>query len=289
MRLGKLARNHNLPVPEIIDFVNASEFSTKDVNVNTKLSDELVESIANEFGFEQVETESIANKSIEEINEDFTTSPATTEFNQEIVAEEIEVFDQVIETHSEDATYSTNIPEAVDEDVPDSAEDLVNEIDTVVEQEKIEISSEQLLEMIENEDESIDLEQITTIRAPKKELDGLKVLGKIELPEEKPKPEKKSKERSQKPQLSEEEKEKQRLRAKKKKEAYEAKKERKKKNKEQARLKAQKEAHYRQRIENVAIKQTKKKALQTKNSPEPKPVESSPKTVLGRFWKWLNT
>lgn len=158
---------------------------------------------------------------------------------------------------------------------------------------------------------------IELIKAPKLKLDGLKVLGKIDLPAPKQKPVKEEKEAEdkakdipkarrnnisedrkrqsegkQRPSSLELEKRRQERKAKQKREA------------EEKHLKALKEKHYKETVlakqkANVAKKKKKaaepmvsKVAIEAPRMSKPKTQKAQKvvkkKTVLGRFWAWLN-
>ena len=91
--------------------------------------------------------------------------------------------------------------------------------------------------------------------------------------------------------LTEEEKEQRRLKAKQKKEAYEAREEKRRKEKEASELKARKAAHYQQKLSKGQTTQKKQAKNQPKQSTSQKKEDTRPvpKTVLGKFWRWLNT
>ncbi len=172
------------------------------------------------------------------------------------------------------------------------------------------IDTERLMELLESEDEVPELDKIKLIKAPKKELSGLKVLGKVELPEPKKKEptekEESEKEiaqdiRNQRTQISNEEREKRRLNAKKKKEEFEAREKRRLKEKEEKEKRDRNASHYKQKLNQP---KPKKKKPTPKKVPAPIPVEelaspvpqkpkvkkkkvAEPTTLLGRMWKWM--
>lgn len=172
------------------------------------------------------------------------------------------------------------------------------------EKEEFVIESDQLLEQLESEEPTIDLSKVTKIKAPKKELDGLKVVGKIDLPEAKVKVVEEIKDqeselktgRHHRQQVSDEEKEKRRLRAKKKKEDYDERNEARKIEREKKQEKARKEAHYRQKIQQQQPSQPKRKAkvevevevVIQQEVLEVKAKRPQPKSVFGKMWRWLN-
>lgn len=164
------------------------------------------------------------------------------------------------------------------------------------------IQTDRLLEMVESgETPASELEKIRLIKAPKRELEGLKVVGKIELPkpvEKKAEVEEKVEiderdlrkagygRRPKKQPLTEEEREKRRLKAKKRKEENEARQAKRKKAQEEQRKKERNQAYYKQKLEQTKPrKSTPKKGSTAKSAQKRK----APKTLLGKFWRWLNT
>lgn len=160
------------------------------------------------------------------------------------------------------------------------------------------IETDKLLELLESEETSNELEKITLIKAPKKELEGLKIKGKIELPD--PKEKLKSSEHDDDPsaatktpvkprkaRLSYEEKEKKRVEARKRKLKYMAREKKRRQQQEQKQKKKVNRAHYQQKIQQHQANKLKK--------PKGKPVQhmeqtpAPPPTMLGKLWRWLTT
>jgi len=160
------------------------------------------------------------------------------------------------------------------------------------------IETDKLLELLESEEAPNELEKITLIKAPKKELEGLKIKGKIELPE--PKEKSKSTENEDDPstnlkttvkprkgRLSDEEREKRRVEARERKLKYMAREKKRRQKEEEKQRKAVNRAHYQQKMQQRQASKLKK----SKTKPIPQMVESPnpPQTVLGKLWKWLTT
>ena len=156
------------------------------------------------------------------------------------------------------------------------------------------------MELLESDEASTDLSKITHIKASKKELSGLKVVGRIELVDPKSKSvdkrEKQDKEakpggdnRCEHQRLSDEEKEKRRLEAKEKKEQYEARQEKRRIEGEKKKRKAQNKGRYEEKMQKVMAAQAKQKIQKKDALPEvndqPQPLKR--KTILGKFWQWL--
>jgi len=296
MRLGQIARKYNISQDKIIAFLNETAPGMGPFHNNSKLSDQAEDQIVSHFN--------ILPEGFSEESSPSTEEPATEE--QEVV-EESSFIDQSITNEEHEvkkpepglSQSEKEVQEKLDPTLPPVKEPRIDP------QDENAISTDKLLELLESEDENIDLSDIKIIKAPKKELKGLKVVGKIELEEPKPKPktevEDKTKEPEAKPTgrrdsrksknrqpLSEEEREKRRLAAKAKKEAYEARKKKRQEEKEIRRLKEKKRAHYEQRLNHS---KTAQKPKPRKKTPEPvaevqQPVEK-PKTLWGKFRLWL--
>ena len=293
MRLGQLARKYNLKQEQIIEFLNNHNPGLGPYHSNTKLSDHTEDLIAEHF-----------NKSFADLSDNEAQETADSE-----------------DYLDNDVKDTTNLPTELTDNPPETSfeADIQGELDPSLpvvdesayqplEEDKSEtkhkaIETDKLIEMLESEAEDVDLSDITLIKAPKKELEGLKVIGKIDLPEPKPKKEDKAlenetetegvqkrKRRPKRNELSPEEKEERRLRAKRKKEAYEARQEKKRQEEEARRLKERKKAHYEQKIKKSKAPQVNKRSSTEKiREPEVEPIhqEKRPKTALGRFWAWF--
>ena len=303
MRLGQLARKYDIPVQDIIEFLE--EDTGEKFHANAKLYDTLEARVFDHF-------ELLPEEAAEPSNEEESLVEAevpieTTQEVEEKTSSELEEAapSQLVEnlpaTPEEEIAAVEGEIILSDEHINQGPEEII-EVPVPIEETKERPSEEEiiqtdkLLEMLESEDSSADLEKIKLIKAPKKELSGLKVVGKVDLPEPKKKPEEaeekvKSRNNNRRPKLSEEEKEKRRLKAKRKKEAYEARKEKRQKEQEARRRKEQKEAHYKQNLQKVEVKKNKQKEksapiTNTQPKKDPKPA---PKTLLGKWWRWMNT
>ena len=302
MRLGQLSRKYNIPLQELLEFLdhNSSEFSGW--NLNSKVSDNELERIFSYFEIENIEIASSNLEIVQEVEAEIIPKIKKKEMDPSVVMvltqEQVEkvgetTADQdlieekkIIQTEKESEQFEF---EEVDfmEDTP-SEEEISQDIND----KKVFINSNHLLELVETEDFNFDLDKIDVIKVPKKKLEGLKVVGKVELPDENPKKTKKQtySKVNRTGQLSEEKKERRRLRAKKKKEIFEARQQQREEVVQKKKLKARKTTYYKERMEKV----TMQKFAQKQNSihvAEPKNTvgDRQPKTLIGRFWKWLNT
>lgn len=256
-------------------------------NQNTKLSDQTEELIAAHFN------KSFADAVLLEENTNSTDpEPLTSHSEIEEATTDKSVND--VESKNDEIEIQAKLDPALP--VPEIKEPAPEK------EPKKAISTDKLIELLDSEEADVDLSDITLIKAPKKELEGLKVVGKIDLPEPKPKTEKKEEEenadssktstrkpRRKRPQLSPEEKEKRRLKAKKKKAAYEAKQERRRREEAARRQKERKKAYYEEKLKQAKPATVKPKSTKRQADPvvEPKPQKPRPKTSFGRFWAWF--
>lgn len=174
------------------------------------------------------------------------------------------------------------------------------------------IDTERLMELLESEEEAPDLDKIKLIKAAKKELSGLKVIGKVDLPEPKKKEvseeeasekEVSSSRRNDRPKISDEEREKRRLKAKQKKEEFAAREKRRAKEKEEKERRDRNASHYKQKLSQPKPKKQKQKpkktvtvaatpsvVVPTATSALPKKAKvkkEQPTSALGKMWKWI--
>ncbi|WP_258104560.1 translation initiation factor IF-2 N-terminal domain-containing protein [Marinoscillum sp. MHG1-6] len=275
MRLGQLARKFDVTPQEIISYLKTKGI-TANPHPNSKLDEEAEALVLEHFDIlpeQPIEMESVDTAADESNVPEDLDVPISHE-----------TIDEVEDNPEEDLTVTSEV-------VSEPQEEVTSPIRTAT-----------VGEILESEEEGSELD-VHLIKAPKVELDGLKVVGKIDLPEPKPKSETQGAEQedrpgreqrqrgNRKPRLSEEEREKRRLKNKewkKKREAWQAKKQ---KEAEEARIKAEKEAHYRTKIAQKATSPSKgKKATKKKKKTgEAVPERPQPKTALGKFWRWLNT
>lgn len=271
MRLGQLARKYGVSKKEIISFLKQIDPDSHSLGHNSKLSAQMLTMVAQRF-----ENPELLDEGQQQELEDQQAGSRTGEA---IIQSELEL------PHQEAAS-----------ELPSDETDKPKKKDEVV------IETDKLLELLESEEPQIDLSKITRIKAPKRELEGLKVVGKIELPESKSKPGVKSEQSedgikparnkgNQQQPLTEEEREKRRLKFKKRKEEYEAQKEKQRKSREKKRQKALNKARYQQKLQRVKSSQPKHKD-QIPGSPSTlttREESAPPRTLLGKLWRWLTT
>ncbi|NQZ76724.1 MAG: hypothetical protein HRT61_11600 [Ekhidna sp.] len=331
MRLGQFARKYDIRVQDLISYL---ESDTKEkMHFNTKLSEETEADVLDFFGLEplpdpvleeshelsKAESESVIESDLEPKSEEIVDTLSDSSTEEEITwdAEDSGFYQK--ESNKELPATPLDDIASVEGEIANPQEVLSSpgeEPNSVVEpddnqEEKSEphsedevIQTDKLLELLDSEEPSTDLDKIKLIKAPKRELSGLKVLGKVDLPEPKKKADAEEepgktnstrRKKNNRPELSDEEKERRRLKAKRKKEAFEARQEKRRKEQKAKKDKERRAAHYQQRLEHQKTasktnKQRTKQREEAKNLPkevkESKPV---PKTMLGRLWRWLNT
>lgn len=280
MRLGQLARKYDVSLQEIISYLNEIDPAHDSLHHNSKLGEQIELMIVEHFDIKLVPPEDPQNVIAEEVTKESEQIPENPleEINEEIEAElQMEL--------------DPSLPPIKIQESPSKTEDLPRKEHEVIETDK-------LIELLDSEETEVNLSNITLIKAPKKELDGLKVLGKIDLPkpksksdtiieqpEKKPKPDRYVKHDRQR--LSDEERENRRLKAKKKKEDYERRQEERRKEEEKKQKKALNKARYEQRMQQVKSSQPKHKAQSQDELPEVNDFPPKPKAILGKFWAWL--
>ena len=278
MRLGQLARKYGVSLNEVISYLKEIDPDSHKIGRNSKLDEGLISKVAEHFA------------NLDNLGEDDAGSEYGPDSGQ---------ITQLPESDSTEVMVEDQNPEP--EPVVIEAEDAPAE-EEAPRPAPVAIETDKLLEMLESEEEPKDLDKITLIKAPKRELDGLKVVGKIELPEPKiptketKKPEEESKQTRgrhqsrQSGQLSEAEREKRRLKAKRKKEAYEAREEKRQKQREKKQKKAQNRARYLQKMERKKLSKVKiKQKIEVDESVQTPVTPAPPRTWLGKLWRWLTT
>ena len=352
MRLGQLARKLNIKPTQIVSFLTKEHSISIEDSLNSKIEDTILELVISKFKvtipekvvlrakktIESVDpiTESITEPVIE------TTSNSINEEDYLEIEEEIDI-DTLIESVTEEVANEIFEEEAIDEAIDVAIDNIVidelnitNEVvenDLITEpvkstEEIVEIESTTKAAKIENltaydeDGEPIELTVVDgVIKAPKKELEGFKVIGKIDLPQ-------KAKAISfittkngesiditetieqTRVELTEHKREKYLARVEKRKLASKGKPSksrrtlsemdiREKQNKlaiekqiQQNKVKKeQQKKHYEQNKKIITKPSTKKKKQNTKKGDlkDMKTYDKEPTTKWGRIWKWFNT
>lgn len=259
MRLSSLARKITVKPSELISFFEEQGISL-DSGAHTKLSDDQIESAMRALAPDSLEKEEEAKASTNE-----------TVANDEQVEVEI-------------VTANPDVEKA----------EVLEEVSQSVEELKAEPEIESREE--DNEEEAEPEEDIEVIRAPKVTLPGLKVKGKIDLPEpKKPEP----KEESMNKEVRKDEQKTKKRRGRRSNDDYNpiaAARKRKQEKEERERLaalkqkKKAKEEHYRKMQSKVAkTKQEKERLAPQEVEDQPAKPEASKANALQRFWRWFNS
>lgn len=236
-----------------------------------------------------------------------TPKNGNAKLNEEQIAELYKHYDIVVFTE----------PEVIKE-LEAEAEKEANMEEAVIEEKEIEIAApslemikEEEVENINEPEESLAVEEVTeeepieVIRAKKVKLEGIKVLGKIDLPEPKVKKEVEETEDSEKEEVTtkkrpqrtprnkrDQRRKKPELTFEQKQAAADRKREREKREREK-KIKEKKQAYFRENIKPkqtesaLAAKKRKKKKEQAKQS-SPQRTKITTKNPFKRFWQWLN-
>ncbi|SFT55326.1 hypothetical protein SAMN05216474_1278 [Lishizhenia tianjinensis] len=285
MRLGQLARRLSIKTDKIVKFLEETKDTKIGEHPNTKIPDEFVDDVINHFkpepikemvaALNEIPEESLQENLVEENLEPKEEQEIEVENKAplEIIAEQEEPLNDTSDEsaenpHSENTTPTENNPE---EESPLEEEEL-NIVDGV-------------------------------IKAPKQELGGVKVIGKIDLPEPKVETpeeaisseETPTTERSEEVEVTKvkkqvkrktpEQKRKQQQERRRKQELAEqkAKEERKKEIEQQKR-----KEHYLKQLEEQKAKAPAKKKKKAKSQPKKKVKQEAPKGIWKKFLYWLN-
>ncbi len=310
MRLGQLSRKLEISNREVVSFLATKGIEIKD-HPNVKVSDEAEVILIEEFGI--IEKTPLEDPIIVE-------EPVKEEFIQE----EVLVEPEIEETDISKEIVENNPSESVEEIIVDA--EVTIEEEPIVEETELEIATESddvhhdesitVGEMLGDDDdpESVkSFDHVKVIKAPKVELPGLKVVGKIDLPQPKvemeeplheapEESEEKSEEsapkvrtishdrKNSRARLTPQQMEEKRQRRKKSEEKRNKEAIDRRERQEQKRLKELREAHYKAKVEKAPkSKSVKHKVSINKNSKKMADPKDQPKSMLGKFWKWLNT
>lgn len=349
MRLGQFARKNNITIKDITSHLDEVGAALDNPHPNSGLSDETEALLMEQF---ELELEVVPDQ-VEDIVEEKPEIEEIVAVEEVVEVEEVEVKEEVFEAVMIEEEV-VEAPEVIIEEKPvteeledieeveikeeviveeaalEASEELIEpvfehmkEIPSELLPEKIEkkineeevMETDKFLELLESDDPSVDLSKITLIKASKKKLEGLKVVGKIDLPEpkikeplakeeleeveEKVKPEFnenitqeeiENELRREKRRLYREKQESRRLIAKEKQADFKVRQEKRKLEKEIEQKRSKKEAHYKQKLApNKPNKFNRKIKKQKQELVENTEIEARPNSILGKFWKWLNT
>ncbi len=300
MRLGQLARQLEISTEEVVNILSEQGIEIKD-HPNVKVPEEGEAYLLSKFN----------------IKEELAAEVATAQVvEQEQAKEEEEILAQVEEssiiTPKEEEIITPVLPEVI---IPE----IKNEVETPSEETSSQLVTPELLRSIKNSEDQLTLselsaldENVQVIKAPKIELPGLKVLGKIELPQKKVSEEATEEtvnddetevvevekvpevrtiqhdRRNSRPRLTREQLEEKRLRSKRAHERRIEDQKERAERKEKERLRKLKESHYKAKVGTPNKKPKPKKKQANKKVAE---IDQRPKptTMFGKFWRWLNT
>ncbi len=284
MRLGQLARKYEVTVQDITKYLAKANALPHSLHPNAKVEADIEALVSKHFELP---------KEVDDTSEKIKGEPKP-ELIQNI-AIEVPKEEKIVLEYEPKKKQKKEVTK-VKEEKP-----IQTVVPTMVE--TVTIDSDKLLEMLEADEISEDVKRVTLIKAPKKELRSLKIVGKIDLPEPKPKvkptsielePESikenttKNQEGLKRTRLTKEEKDEKRLKAKKEREQKAARDEKRRQEAERRHEKLMREAHYKKKLKsNTKTNQTKKKIVA--EEVEPAPALPRPRTWLGRFLRWLNT
>ncbi|WMN07460.1 hypothetical protein QYS48_28825 [Marivirga arenosa] len=278
MRLAQAARKLSMTTEEIVDFLQLRGIEIEK-DSNTKLSAESIQVLYKYFEIEEEEPVEKVEVQPDEIQDEQADANIPTEeeaeVNEEIVSEKLgqEESNEIAEPQQEEKVEEVQASEKK--------------------------SFKTVGELLESEDETTDEDLV--IKAPKVELKGLNVVGKIDLPEPKPKEEKQEdkpdklqprvKKNYQKGNNKKSRRNRKELTPAQIRQKEEEREERKRKRIEKEKKK-KREEFYKENIlkpkQEEQKKKTKKKKIKVVEQ-KIQPNQPKPKTVLGKFWRWLNT
>lgn len=178
MRLTTLARKIDKTPNQLIAFLKENDIDVSN-GLHGKLESETVELVLSRFSPNQSIEELLASDKDIEIQESEETP--SLEINSDSVLEdkqiieEIEFTDETVQTEEEE---TTQMEETIQVEETAQVEETEIEVDAPEEEVKVELKTGTVDDLeIEN------LDEIELIRAKKVKLEGIKVIGKIDLPE----------------------------------------------------------------------------------------------------------
>ncbi len=306
MRLAQAARDLSITTDDIITFLEKKGI-TIEKDSNTKLTEESVSLLFDNFETpisrkqEKEETEAeLSPEIIEENQVEAIEDNATLELTENSVNKVAEIPEQNnqlqddITVAKEEETEELVLKETAKEPA------AYNETETDEVKTPKEKKYQTVTDLLESEEEFSD---DVVIKAPKVSLQGLNVLGKIELPEPKPKAEKVKPEvgTDKKPAKKHSDSRRRREPVKRNRRELtpqqirerEQKRESRKREEDAKLEKRRKEKYYKEKIlrpkqeQQKNRKPKKRKEVEPANTPQNR--KPQPTTVLGKFWRWLNT
>lgn len=184
MRLGQLARKLDIKPTQIVSFLKKEHSILVDDSLNSKIEDNVLQLVIDQFKIDTpkpvIQRAKKSTPSEDEIPEVHALNSEETDI------EEVDV-DQVIERITEEVANEIfedeAIDEAIDNIVNDELQSLNQEIESKQDLASPESNTTENLTAYDEDGEPIELTVVDgVIKAPKKELEGFKVVGKIDLP-----------------------------------------------------------------------------------------------------------
>jgi len=186
MRLGQLARKLDIKPTQIVSFLKKEHSISVDDSLNSKIEDTILELVMAQF---KVDTPKKviqrAKKTIIQEEPVLEDNPINLEEIIEEEEEELEIdIEQMIDAVTKEVANEIFEDEAIDEAIDNIVIDELKTVEEIVETEQEEESATENLTAYDEDGEPIELTVIDgVIKAPKKELEGFKVVGKIDLPQ----------------------------------------------------------------------------------------------------------
>lgn len=184
MRLGQLARKLDIKPTQIVSFLKKEHSILVDDSLNSKIEDNVLQLVMDQF---KIDTPKPVIQRAKKSTPSEVPIPEVHALNsEEIDVEEVDV-DQVIERITEEVANEIfedeAIDEAIDHIVNDELQSLDQEIESKQDLASPESNTTENLTAYDEDGEPIELTVVDgVIKAPKKELEGFKVVGKIDLP-----------------------------------------------------------------------------------------------------------
>ncbi len=319
MRLGQISRKLDIPTKKVKEMVEDHFKIELDSDLNTKLNDEHIEWLADQF---KEEPETTSNDSEEKLTEMVAQSDVPDNMLSEEVNSQVETSSEETESETPEV-IETEEKEEVKQETKESIEVAPTPLTETENKKVIQVKrGEKISTSADPDSEFYELDENTdVIRAPKVSIEGIKVLGKIDLPEpkiEEPKDEETSTDgviESDSPESSDENKTKsyhdrrnsngrgrnRNNKRNKGKESHEQRQKRldkeakRKKQKEEAEAKERRRQNYLSKIQDAKDAAAQKKKAKNKKSAQVSEYQQrindmpEAKGIFGKIWRWLNT
>lgn len=280
MRLGQFARKLDVKPSEIADFLNSEHGQEISVHPNSKIPEAFLDLVKDKFSPQSIQKESEQSE-LSTTNVSVEKAPES-EIEMSTPVEEVNIQKDETETETNDAVISS----------PDVEIEVTNSLEEASNDETSPLKEWQRGEFVPDELK----EQAETIKAPKIDLEGLKVVGKIDLPEKpvaEPQTDTELKEKRSNKKSKQNVRNGKRKYTKEEREAFAAK---KKQKAHEKRVKEQEEqrrkAHYEKILEaqknNPKKKKKVKKVSENHQNQKKKEKKPEPTTLWGKFKRWLN-